>query len=122
MHHADCSYNFFRGVNVVAGGIERIEILAVKHVAPIIFELNRMMFIQRGPGPEVVPAETGAQAKQLRRMLAFRGAGLKNSVIDADVFAFRIQLCECLPECLCAPCSPHLSPTGPTPWTMCAQL
>src|SRR5260370_35652210 len=36
-------------------------------------------------------------------MMAFRGAGLKNCVIDADVFAFRIQLCECLLEVLCAP-------------------
>src|SRR5260370_4524665 len=36
-------------------------------------------------------------------MMAFRGAGLKNCVIDADVFAFRIQLCECLLEGLCAP-------------------
>src|SRR5260370_35400932 len=36
-------------------------------------------------------------------MMAFRGACLKNLVIDADVFAFRIQLCECRLEVLCAP-------------------
>ena len=52
------------------------------------------MFVQRGPGAEVVPSEIGGQAEDMRLYFSLGRAGFENGIVDADVFALRIKLAK----------------------------
>src|ERR1700722_15016776 len=59
------------------------------------------MFVQSLPGAQVVPAEVGGQAIDIRMVFALGGAGLEHGVVDADVFAARVKLAKYLFEARC---------------------
>src|ERR1017187_5225246 len=48
--------------------------------------------MQRGPGAEVVPSEVGRQAEDARLGFSRGGTRLQHRVVDAYVFALRVEL------------------------------
>ena len=58
------------------------------------FRLCRVMLVQRGPGAEIVPSKIGGQAEDARLRFSLGRAGFEDGIVDADVFAFRVELAE----------------------------
>lgn len=62
--HAHGRDKLSRSVHVVAVGIQDEYTSAIDQVALRRIALCVMMFVQRGPGAEIVPSEIGGQAKK----------------------------------------------------------
>src|SRR6266700_2561486 len=62
--HANYGYKFFRSMHVITRGIERERLPGIDHVLCVVLT-RRMVFIERGPRSQIIPAEVGAQAKQV---------------------------------------------------------
>src|SRR5262249_20718226 len=96
-------HELFRSINVIAAGMQSKAVFTFHHVAPVLLAGGRMVFVERCPRTEIVPAKIGVQAEQIGRMLAFSRPWFKDGVVNADVFALGIKLREFLWEGFCAP-------------------
>src|SRR5580700_10434183 len=93
--HANDSNELTRRVDVVFLSVHHACARAGDPIAVRGLALRAVMLVQRGPGAEVVPAKIRGQAEDISGLFAFRRPGLKNRVVDADVFGFWIELAEC---------------------------
>src|SRR4029077_14051316 len=86
--------NFSRGIHVVAIGIQEKSLVRRNQVALRGMALRYMMFVQRGPRSEIVPAEIGGQTVDVPRLLALRRTRLQHRIVNANVFALWIEPAE----------------------------
>src|ERR1019366_6707849 len=54
--------------------------------------------MQGGPGAEVVPSEIGGQTEDARLAFSLGGPRLQHRIVDADVFALRVELTKSVGE------------------------
>src|SRR5580704_4535316 len=78
-------------MHVIAASIEKEHACALDDVVLQRTTLCRVMFVQRGPGAEVIPAEIRRQAKDVPFRLPLSRTRFENGIINADVFTLRIQ-------------------------------
>src|SRR5512133_3059806 len=78
-------------MNVVALGVE-LEFAARAHDTLAL--VAGMMFEERGPTAEVVPAELSRDTVDVAFGFATRGARFHDAVVDADVLALRVEALE----------------------------
>src|ERR1700722_4276472 len=92
--HADRRDELARGVNVITAGIQEKCARSRHQVAVWRIALRVVMFVQRRPRTQIVPAKIRRQAKDASLDFAFCRAWFQHSVVYADVFALGIQLAK----------------------------
>src|ERR1700729_58355 len=78
-------------MHVVSASIEQEHACALDDVVLRRTTLCRVMFVQRAPGTEVIPAEIRRQAKDFSFALSLSRTRLENGIINADAFTLRIK-------------------------------
>ena len=58
------------------------------------FRLGYAVLVKRRPGAEIIPSEIGGNAENARLALSLGRARLQHCIVDADVFAFRVELAK----------------------------
>src|SRR5580698_2002025 len=61
---------------------------------------GNVVFVQRSPRPQIVPAEAGGQANNVGLLLASRRKRFKDGIVNADVLALGIQATKYLTKLL----------------------
>src|SRR6202021_550774 len=78
-------------MHVIAASIEKEHACAPDDVVLQRTTLCHVMFVQRGPGTEVIPAEIRRQAKDFSFRFSLSRTRFENGIINADAFTLRIQ-------------------------------
>ena len=91
---SDSSHEFPGRMNVIILRIQREaavgrDEIPVRRAAP-----PDMVFMQRRPGTQIVPAEVRGQTEYPRRTFTLRGTRFKDRIINADILALRIETPE----------------------------
>src|ERR1700687_1328437 len=96
--YADQRDKFAEHVNII---VLRVQLKSAgrRHRIPAAtLCLRYVVLMQRGPGAEVVPSEVGGQTEDVRLAFSLGRAGFENRIVDADVFALRIELSKSVRE------------------------
>src|ERR1019366_1032784 len=96
--HADQSDKLSGSANVIILRIQGKASRCRDQASVARLRLRRLVLVQRGPGAEVVPSEVGGQTEDARLGFSLGRAGLEDRIVDADVFALRVELSKSFRE------------------------
>src|SRR6202521_1900319 len=96
--HADQGDEFTEYVNIIVLGVQSKSAGRGHRIPTATFCLRYAVLMQRSPGTEVVPSEVGGQTDDAGLRFSLGRARLQHRIVDADVFALRVELPKSLGE------------------------
>src|ERR1700674_4798461 len=96
--HADQGDEFAEHVNIIVLRVQGKSAGRGRQIPAATFCLCYAVLMQRSPGAEVVPSEVGGQTEDAGLRFSLGRSRLQHRIVDADVFAPRIQLSKSVRE------------------------